>query len=421
MDGVVTVFRAVRSVICRTWRLNAELRDEIQPTPQLRWLNVGCILLILATTALAYEDGLSKGLHRVVPDSVDALAQTVGIHISQKFHRTTGYVGRTEVLQVLFRGGFTSRQPFLDGLGIQYPANVDMPDLINKAIENALDLKDLPPDATFTNRKLYAPQANDPGFVDYVKWSFEIFGYRAESLYHFYFLILAVAVALYLISFHSDILPLVTLAGLLVAFLMVLDSRLFPDVYLRTVHNQRILGALCFVSYLHLLFVFVIYPRPTPIRLLATALQVALFSFVMFTRSSAIWLVIAFVLIVIVNVLNRSDRPPAEQTGGRALKLILSWPVIFLTLGLAGFATYRSLTLHPIYSVGIFLPYHMVWHNAYIGLGLHPDWASQGDRYDGRPIPEAMSDNVAWLAAAAEATERYGLPEAYLFDGDIGG
>ena len=74
-----------------------------------------------------------------------------------------------------------------------------------------------------------------------------------------------------------------------------------------------------------------------------------------------------------------------------------------------------------MYSSSTFLPYHMIWHNAYIGLGLHPDWKTQGDKYGSRPVPDPMSDNVGWTGAALEATERYGLPEAYLFDGEIGG
>jgi hypothetical protein len=38
-----------------------------------------------------------------------------------------------------------------------------MRDLFDKAIQNAINLKDLPPDATSANKRLYAPQANDPG------------------------------------------------------------------------------------------------------------------------------------------------------------------------------------------------------------------------------------------------------------------
>lgn len=420
-EGAATAFGAVAGAIRRIWQLNAELRDEIQPAPRLRWLNVCCILLVVATTALLFEAGLSRGMHRVVPDSVDAAAQAVGIHISQKFHGTTGHVGRTEVLHELFRGGFTSRQNYLDPLGIQYPANAEMPDMLVKAMQNAINLKDLSPDPTFANRKLYAPQANDPGLVDFYALSFELFGYRAEAFYYFYFLILATAVALYLVCFYADTLPLVALAGFLVAFLLLMDSRYFAGAHTRTVHNQRFLGTLCLVSFLHLVFVFVIYRRPTPVRLVTTALQVALFTFVMFTRSSAAWMVVAIGVLGILIAFNRFDRPSTEAKGRRFVGTILSWPVLLLAVGLGSSSIYKSSVLHPMYSVGIFLPYHMVWHNAYIGLGLHPDWKTLGDKYTGRDVPAPMSDNVGWIASALEAIERYGLPESYLFDGDIGG
>ena len=96
--GVATAFRAVGGAVRRIWQLNSELRDEIPPAPPLRWLNAFLILLVVATTALLYEDGLSRGMHRVVPDSIDTVVESAGIHLSQKFHGTTGYIGRTEVL-----------------------------------------------------------------------------------------------------------------------------------------------------------------------------------------------------------------------------------------------------------------------------------------------------------------------------------
>ena len=65
--GVTTAFRSVGGAIRRTWQLNAELRDEIPPAPRLKWLSVCCILLVVATTALLFQDGLSQNMHRVAP------------------------------------------------------------------------------------------------------------------------------------------------------------------------------------------------------------------------------------------------------------------------------------------------------------------------------------------------------------------
>jgi hypothetical protein len=418
----VLIYRVLIDAICRLVRLNAGLQDELQPTPRpLRWLNLCAALLTIAATAAAFEEGLSQNMHRLAPDSVDALAQAVGIDISHKFYGTTGYVGRFEVLETLFNGGFTSRQNYLDKLGVQYPANTEMPDRINRAIQDARALKGLPEDATFTNHRLYAPEANDPGFVDYVGWSFDIFGYRVESLYYFYFLILSVSIALFLICFRADALALVALSGVMVAFLILLNSQLFTNVHIRTVHNQRFLGSLCVVPYLHLLFTFLIYRKPTLSRVLVTVLQAALFTFVMFTRSSAFWMILSFVAIIGVDAVFRLGRPQEESTAIRAAKLVFSWPIILILGGLGCSLVYKSATIHPIYSTGIFLPYHMVWHNAYMGLGLHPDWKERGDKHNGKPIPDLLTDNMAWKAAAAEAEERYGLSEAYTINTEVGG
>jgi hypothetical protein len=418
----VWTFRSLIDFVGWLLRLNAGLKDELQPTPRPQWwINVGAILLTIAATGAAYEIGLSRNMHRVAPDGVDAIAQSTAIDLSHRFYGTSGYVGRTEVLETLFSNGLTGRQNYLDKLGIQYPANVEMPDLANDAIQKAMNLKNLPKDATFANRLLYAPEANDPGIVDYIGWSFDLFGFRVESFYYFYFLVLSIAIVLFLICFWADALPLLVLAGVMVAFLFLVDSHMFDTPMLRTVHNQRFLGTLCIVSYLHLLFSILIYRRPTPLRVVLTLLQAAVFIFVMFTRSSAFWLILAVAIIIALHVYYRAGRPADEPRKANAARLALSWPALVIVAGLAGSLIYKSAVLHPIYSIGIFLPYHMIWHNAYMGMGLHPDWETRGDKRDGKPIPGAGSDNSAWIAALDDAEKRYGLAEIDTVNGRVGG
>jgi hypothetical protein len=419
-ERAVRLYRTLLDAVSRIIQLNASFQDELQPTPRrLAWLNVCFIVLTIGTTALVFEEGLSQNMHLVSPNTVDMLAQTTAIDLSQRFHGTTGYIGRTEVLQTLFRAGFTSRQFYLDKLGIQYPANAET-GLISRAIQDALTLKDLPANPTFGNRQLFAPEANDPGFVDYVSWSFDIFGFRVEALYYFYFVILSTSITFYLICFRADALPLLVLSAVMVSFLTLLNSQLFTNEHLRTVYNQRFLGSLCVVPYLHLLFTLLIYRKPTLSRVLVTVLQAALFTLVMFTRSSAFWMILSLALIIGLNVMFRFGRPQTERKATQAAKFVLSWPIVLVVGGFLCSFGYKSATLHPIYGIGIFLPYHMVWHNAYMGLALHPDWNERGDQH-GKPILETVTDNMAWIAAAAEANERYGLPGEYLNNTELGG
>jgi hypothetical protein len=116
----------------------------------------------------------------------------------------------------------------------------------------------------------------------------------------------------------------------------------------------------------------------------------------------------------------RFGRAQTERKATQAAKLVLSWPIILVVGGFLCSFVYKSATLHPIYGIGIFLPYHMVWHNAYMGLALHPDWNEGGDKH-GKSIAETMTDNMAWVAAATEANERYGLPGEYLNNTELGG
>lgn len=416
------LYHALIDAARRVLRLNADLRDTVQPTPlKLRWLNLSFAALTIGATLLAYHEGLRQNMHRVAPDAIEMLAQTIAVDISQRYHGTHGYVGRSEVLQTLLQGGVTGRQNYLDPFGLKYPENGERPELIEKAIKDALALKDLPADATFGNQKLFAPEANDPGFVDYLSLSFDLFGFQVEAFFYFYFLVFAVSVALFLLCYHADALPLLVLSIAVVALLTLLDSQLFTNVNLRAVHNQRFLGSLCLVPYLHLLFTFLVYRRPTWSRVVVTILQATLLTLLMFARSSAFWMILSFVAIFGVTAYFRLGRSYAETRVRRLAALAFSWPSLLVIGGLVCSLAYKSATIHPIYSLDIYIPYHMVWHNAYMGLGLHPDWKERGDKHKGKPIPDPLTDNMAWMGAVAEGDEVYGLTEGQLNNNVIGG
>ncbi|GEP54005.1 hypothetical protein RSO01_11710 [Reyranella soli] len=412
-----TLIDATRRVI----GMNAELRDEVQPTPlKLRWLNLCFAALTIGAGLLAYDEGLRQKMHRVAPDAIEMLAQTIAVDISQRYHGTRGYVGRSEVLQTLLDGGVTGRQNLIDKFGLTYPENGERPELIEKAIKDALALKDLP-EATFGNQKLFAPDANDPGFVDYLSLSFDLFGFQVSAFFYFYFLVFGISVALFLLCYHADALPLLVLSIAVVALLTLLDSQLFTNVNLRTIHNQRFLGSLCLVPYLHLLFTFLVYRRPSWTRVVVTVLQAALLTLLMFARSSSFWMILSLVAIAGVNAYFRLGRSYVETRLKRLATFAFSWPSFLVIGGLVCSLAYKTVTLHPIYNLDIYIPYHMVWHNAYMGLGVHPEWKERGDKHKGKPIPDALTDNMAWMGAVAEGDERYGITEAYLNNNVIGG
>jgi hypothetical protein len=403
-------------------RLNADLRDAVPPTPlKLRWLNLCFAALAVGAALLAYDEGLRQKMHRVAPDAVEMLAQTIAVDISQRYHGTRGYVGRSEVLETLLHGGMTGRQNYLDKFGLTYPENGERPELIEKAINDALALRDLPAEATFGNQKLFAPDANDPGFVDYLSLSFDLFGFQVSAFFYFYFLVFGISIALFLLCYHADALPLLVLSVAVVALLTLLDSQLFTNVNLRTIHNQRFLGSLCLVPYLHLLFTFLVYRSPTWARVIVTILQAALLTLLMFARSSSFWMILSFIAIAGVNAYFRLGRSYVETHLRRIATFAFSWPSFLVIGGLVFSLAYKASTLHPIYKLDIYIPYHMVWHNAYMGLGVHPAWKERGDKHKGKPIPDALTDNMAWMGAVAEADELYGVTEAYLNNNVIGG
>ncbi len=400
--------------------INQNLKDEIQHQKKSEWWAAKFLaLLAILISFYAYNSGLDRKMHLVTPDSVDALSQAIGVVISEKFFGTEGYVGRMEVIDTLWKNGFTSRPWYHEKLGIKSGENIWMPELNNTAIQRALELQNLPENASIGNRLLYVPTANDPGYIDLIRLGFEIYGYNIQSLYYFYWLVFSISVGIFIFNFRNQVLPMSVLVLFVIAHLTILESPIFsyPSAQ-ASVHNQRFLGSLAIVPLIHLLFSTLIYRKYSAMRLLATASQVVILCFMLYCRSSVIWMVGAFFMIAAFKcIVDIGSQTHEIQPTKLVVKTLVSWPVILLTLGLISVNTYKNLTVSSIYGFdGVFISKHMVWHNAYMGLAVHPSWNELfGDEHK-----NANGDSMVWNGTTNLLSKKYGLPEEYALNQSIG-
>jgi hypothetical protein len=188
----------------------------------------------------------------------------------------------------------------------------------------------------------------------------------------------------------------------LIAVNLLIDSDLFSEG-LPSISAYRAVSALAIIPVSHL--ILCIWSR-APLRSLAglTGLaQVALFIFVMWSRSSAQWGLMAVLVATALFGLKRWAWSYPNR--------LTVWPILALMAGVLGLSLYSTNALNPAYFTDELLPNHFTWHSAYLGLAVHPKWShpEQGDAIAFLPAAEYLAENRPDLAEKAPLTNSYWL------------
>jgi hypothetical protein len=334
-----------------------------------------------------------------------------------------GYVAYTIIEQTLERGGMTNQKALLDALGQEYPTNLRDSKLQNSAIAAARAVG-VPDHATFGDGSLISMRQMDLGLVDYYKLAFRLFGFRTEGFYYLYFVLLGVSIATFLMAYRRSTVELCVPVLFLGAGNIVLNMDVFDDIQVATVTNLRFLSTLGLLPALHLALLMVERRKLTWDHVLAAVIQIALLIFVFSIRSTVAWVLPLFLAIAIFQVAGHLKRlwqgwESSPQAIASAMGASISgcWPVAALLLALLGFQSVVSMQTHPIYNMDDALPHHMRFHNAFLGLEMHPDW----QKTFAKDYDFAVEDNLGYQVAVGRLVADYGLPGSYLHSslGDV--
>jgi hypothetical protein len=272
--------------------------------------------------------------------------------------RRAGYVLYIPVVDALIDGGFRADA-------------IAEPGRINVAIERARRLQFVTD--CRAPRMCADDWGDDKGYADFAILAFWLFGFRIESFYYLYFLVLGISAALFAAEFRRQPACLLLLPLFLAAHHVTVV--ILPDsVVTAVLHDARFLPALSMVATLHLALVA---SAPGALGLgslaLATA-QVAVIILAIDGRASTIWQVVLIVGAAMVGILRacRAGGAWARTAAGKGVVLAL------IVGGVAALAGYKRITYDERYlREGI--PSHVVWHNVYMGLGIHPQAVSRFD------------------------------------------
>ena len=273
---------------------------------------------------------------------------------------------------------------------------------------------------------------DDPGYADFVRLSFSIFSPTIESLSLTYLSLFVISAILFIIAMRGDpfYLGLVTLFA--AVHYLLFKSNLFGSVGRSPLLGEFADPTISFVtpSSAHFLTVLAILPlfhslalfcRKVPItfgQAFCLAGQGLIAGFVIYARSSALWVLLAAAFVPLAARLlwgRRETRANGSRTGTESFFRIVArtgsqyWAVIlFLAVAVLTNAGLQT-TLHPLYNSGGSVSRHAFWTEVWYGLQYHPDWLHKyGETYklNGRV---ALQDDLP-IAAVLNYLERHPPP-----------
>ena len=251
------------------------------------WLAATIVCLCLVA---AFRIGIDRGFRDTIGEgNWGRILFGVGTAITQMDHGGYGYAMSNVIETVLKYGGLTGDPVILAPLGVQFPANLRDPNLINAAIEKA---------ARFAwpfnpNEDVRGSGGDDLGFVDYVRLSFLLFGHKIQSLYYTYFLIFGISAAAFLYAFRAQRAYLMLLIVTSVAQIILFSSNLFGSPNLGSIADPQFLSIMAFVPGLHLACLLLDRSPASFINVALAIIQSIILVFALWIRASAVWVILA--------------------------------------------------------------------------------------------------------------------------------
>lgn len=224
----------------------------------------------------------------------------------------------------------------------------------------------------FEGAGTYLWLADDRGMADYVAMAFTAFRPRAKSLLYFYFTLLGISCACYLITWRGEPLALGLLIVLLAGLYATTTTFSLPDessAWLKpfSVFESRTFEMLAMIPLSHILLLSICMPRRSFAAVVPTLMQVVLFAFLYHCRSSLGWQVLAcgtFCLLAAIVALVKSNAKGWRESGLSLLRP--ATPVMLIAAGLACLALYQRATFNEQYFAEA--GGRTFWHNAIMGV-----------------------------------------------------
>jgi hypothetical protein len=386
-----------------------------------RGLAITCAITAVLVALGGLRVGYGFGFDRWIPENIDSANLKIAAAISDLvYHTNRGYLADARVYEALRQAGMTSDPAILSQLGQPSPPNFANFELFNRALHHAATLGPLSEAST----KELKPMGPDGfGMIDLYRIAFALFGIEVKSLFKFYCVLEIVSIMLFVMAYWRRLEAMVIL--LIVAWGQVLVEIWLGEVSpvdFQATHPPNYFSIIGVVSALHVTL-SVVQPGPLrPLSVLALIGQTIILMFVVTFRASAWWQVIwpaSFVLGFLIAGLVRVLKPAHSQFRAQPTELIhrsLSWSALVFAGTALITSTIYDARQNAIYRISDeFLPQGTFWHNAFVGLSIHPDWKNlHPEDFVNEKGERQTSDALPVAAAKQFLQDNYGISSSYL-------
>lgn len=380
--------------------------------PRRAWLfQVTTFVLAVLILGATMNGGIRRGMDNWAVFGPEGEQAAISIALSDMVYGlNAGYLGYASVkdrlVSIWNRGAKSSHDPIL----LENNKNAA---LLEEALKAASTMGPQSP-GYIGDRTLITTIYDDIGYVDYVKLSFRLFGIHFSSMYYTFFVLLGLSSLAFLWTFRNDIPAQCMLIITLLSFYIEMHTAIFNSD-MTTFAGQRHGSTLALVPMWHFAFLIMRrHAKPTVVGanwrvrfkiwsvewrkvadFLLAIFQLLVLILAIKTRGSTVWMVFfIFGVAVAVGFIIASGNGTRRRID--VAYAVASWPVVLIAVGLLANAQYVRMTLHQVYFTDDVLPYHGLWHSAFIGLYPEPSL-----------LPEAVrsyaaygGDNMGYVAAA---------------------
>lgn len=286
-----------------------------------------------------------------------------------------------------------------------------------QAVDQALQGK-MPRSQTLTA----IPDGIGVGAIVTTELSFLIFGPHASSLARFFILLIGLSSLCFMLRYRDDRTSAVPIVVLSFTLLLITPLTAPENAAQAPIGGMRSYIMIGILPALHWCFEFIGSQDQTgpsaAIRRTLLSVQIAILGLSIWVRGSSIYMLIPICTVAIV-ALYKYRNSKMER---RKLLIWLVTPLAILTIV---FGVVPRLAFPAYAKGGRLMP--VVWHRAFIGLGIHPSWPFAGlrEKYDCPEISEGIVPSIvdrnahcAWLGYARKHGMSSEVAGPKLYDSD---
>lgn len=310
---------------------------------RLRVKSIILVLMILIVLVYALLEIRPSKTNPRVP-AWHGVLQCMSIAISDLKYGLEGNVGYRKVYNIIY--------PSLERGDAGIPIET-----MNKAINKTLSIEDV--SASGIHYIIGTGTAN--GMIDFMKLSFILFGFQAESFFYLYMVLLIIPVLLFIISFRNN------LHYLFIGFLFLICYQLIAStsiVKFETILHVRFIALLTILPTIHLALLVMDKHKFALFTLIGALIQASILLFSFYIRSHSRYQFMFLASLPIFLFIYNKIRFKTK------VKLNQFWPLAVVLASFLLFQMYLSFIRDS--SITDKESAYPVWHQTYIGLAGHP-------------------------------------------------